>query len=63
MSSLSREERYDHANDAAPNGIWRAPGGPLSGYDDAGGGLSTRLRNALFVLFIGGILVYEAGFA
>ncbi len=27
------------------------------------GGLSSRLRNALFVLFIGGILAYGAGFA
>ena len=28
-----------------------------------GGGLSSRLHNALFVLFIGGILAYGAGFA
>ena len=46
---------------AAPTGRWRAlaarclnPGGTT---------LSSRLRNALFVLFLGGILAYGAGFA
>ena len=46
---------------AAPMGLWRAlaarclnPGGTT---------LSSRLRNALFVLFLGGILAYGAGFA
>ena len=46
---------------AAPTGRWRAlaarclnPGGVT---------LSSRLRNALFVLFLGGILAYGAGFA
>ena len=36
-------------DDAAPKGRWRA--------------LSSRLHNALFVLFLGGILAYGAGFA
>ena len=47
---------------AAPTGRWRAlaarclnPGGGTT--------LSSRLRNALFVLFLGGILAYGAGFA
>ena len=51
------------SNDSAPIDRWRAlatrclnePGGGIT--------LSSRLRNALFVLFIAGILAYGAGFA
>ena len=35
----------------------------MSGYGGGGVTLSSRLRNALFALFIGGILAYGAGFA
>ncbi len=48
---------------AAPMGRWRTLAARC--LNPLGGGLtlSSRLRNALFVLFIGGILAYGAGFA
>ena len=52
-------------NHAAPMGRWRALAARCEGMAWGWGGvtLSSRLRNALFVLFIGGILAYGAGFA
>ena len=47
-------------NAAAPMGRWRVL---AARYLNPGVTLSSRLRNALFVLFIGGILAYGAGFA
>ncbi len=60
--SPSRERKdMSPSNDSAPIDRWRAlaarclnPGGVT---------LPSRLRNALFVLFLGGILAYGAGFA
>ena len=46
---------------AAPMGRWRALAARC--LDPGGTTLSSRLRNALFVLFLGGILAYGAGFA
>ena len=48
---------------AAPMGRWRALAARCPGVVASGDVLSTRWRNALFVLFIGGILAYGAGFA
>ena len=50
-------------NHAAPMGRWRALAARCQGMAWGGVTLSSRLRNALFVLFIGGILAYGAGFA
>ena len=47
---------------AAPMGRWRALAARCLN-PRRGGTLSSRLRNALFVLFLGGILAYGAGFA
>ncbi len=51
--------------DTALNHRWRALAARCLGMKMRGGGLmlSSRLRNALFGLFIGGVLVYGAGFA
>ena len=50
------------SNDSAPIDRWRALA--VRGLNPrGGGGLSSRLRNALFVLFVAGILAYGAGFA
>ena len=46
---------------AGPMGRWRALAARC--LNPPGGTLSSRLRNALFVLFIGGILAYGFGFA
>ena len=46
---------------AAPTGRWRALAVRFLKREE--GTLSSRLRNALFVLFLGGILAYGAGFA
>ena len=46
---------------AGPMGRWRALA--ARGLNPPGATLSSRLRNALFVLFLGGILAYGAGFA
>ena len=53
------------SHDAAPNDSWGALAASCLGMGGGGGGvtLSSRLRNALFVLFIGGLLAYGAGFA
>ena len=48
-------------NSAAPIGRWRALAARC--LNPRGVTLPSRLRNALFVLFIGGILAYGAGFA
>ena len=48
-------------NVAGPMGRWRALAARC--LNPPGGTLSSRLRNALFVLFIAGILAYGAGFA
>ena len=49
------------SNDSAPIDRWRALA--VRCLNPPGGTLSSRLRNALFVLFIAGILAYGAGFA
>ena len=49
------------SNDSAPIDRWRALA--ARGLNPPGAILSSRLRNALFVLFLGGILAYGAGFA
>ena len=49
------------SNDSAPIDRWRALAARC--LNPPGVTLSSRLRNALFVLFIGGILAYGAGFA
>ena len=57
-------EQADHAGCRRADGALARSGRPLP--ESAGGGgvtLSSRLRNALFVLFIAGILAYGAGFA
>ena len=48
---------------AAPMGRWRALAARCLNPPGGGVTLSSRLRNALFVLFIAGILAYGAGFA
>ena len=48
---------------AAPMGRWRALAAWRSGMAARGAVLSAPWRNALFALFIGGILAYGAGFA
>ena len=45
---------------AGPTGRWRALAVRCLNLEET---LSSRLRNALFVLFLGGILAYGAGFA
>ena len=54
-------------DDAAPKGRWPALAARCLNWGGGGGGggvtLSSRLHNALFVLFLGGILAYGAGFA
>ena len=46
---------------AAPTGRWRALAVRFLKREE--GTLSSRLRNVLFVLFLGGVLAYGAGFA
>ena len=48
---------------AAPTGRWGALVARCLNLGGGGVTLSSRLRNALFVLFLGGILAYGAGFA
>ena len=51
------------SNDAAPNDSWGAFAARCLGIVARGEVLSASWRNALFALFIGGILAYGAGFA
>ena len=67
MSSSRRMTGKPYRERQGRNGVGdRGYTGQLSGYELRRGGgvtLSSRLRNALFALFIGGILTYGAGFA
>ncbi len=63
VSYISRiNKKMTTLDTVAPTGRWRALAARCLNQPGAGT-LSSRLRNALFILFIGGVMAYGAGFA